>query len=143
MQRYLADVNVWFALALEEHQHHLEARSWWENTPGLVGFVRVTQLGLLRLLTSTGPMRGCPLTNQQAWDVCERFLSDSRVRVFPDLPALDHLFRTLSHLPQPAPKVWTDAYLAACAVANEAVLVSFDRAFMGYGVKCRILAGEE
>ena len=92
MQRYLADVNVWFALALQEHRHHPDARSWWENTTGLIGFVRVTQLGLLRLLTSAGPMQGYPLTNQQAWDVYDHFLTDDRVRTFPDLPALDDLF---------------------------------------------------
>ena len=114
----------------------------WENTPGLFGFVRTTQLGLLRLLTSAGPMRGHPLTNEQAWAVYERFLSDGRVRVFPDLPALDQRFRTFSQQPQPAPKVWVDAYLAACAAANEAVLVTFDQAFTAYGVECCILGRE-
>ena len=80
MKRYLADVNVWFALAVEEHRHHRQARAWWDETPGLFGFVRTTQLGLLRLLTSAGPMGGQPLTNQQAWAVYDGFLSDDRVR---------------------------------------------------------------
>jgi hypothetical protein len=62
MKRYLADVNVWFALAVEEHQHP-PARDWWDETPRLCGFVRATQSGLLRLLTGGGPMRGQPLTN--------------------------------------------------------------------------------
>lgn len=88
MKRYLADVNVWFALAVEEHQHHASARQWWEETPGVFGFVRVTQLGLLGLLTSPGPMRGRPLTNEEAWMVWDGFLFDERVRVFPELLAL-------------------------------------------------------
>lgn len=140
MKRYLADVNVWFALAVEEHQHHAHARQWWEDTTGVLGFVRVTQLGLLRLLTSSGPMRGRPLTNQEAWAVWDQFLSDERVRVFPELPALDDQFRAFSSSPQPSPKVWVDAYLAASAAANDAVLVSFDQAMARYSPSCRILS---
>jgi uncharacterized protein len=140
MKRYLADVNVWFALAVEEHQHHRQARQWWEETPGMFGFVRTTQLGLLRLLTSSAPMRGQPLSNDQAWAVWDRFLSDERVRVFPELPALDEGFREFSSGAQPSPKVWVDAYLAAHAAANEAVLVSFDQAVARYNVPCEILS---
>jgi predicted nucleic acid-binding protein len=64
---------------------------------------------------------------------------DSRVRIFPELPALEDLFHSYSSLRQASPKVWVDAYLAAHASANEAVLVSFDQAFKSYGVECRIL----
>jgi uncharacterized protein len=139
MKRYLADVNVWFALAVEEHRHHPPARKWWEDTPGLFGFVRTTQLGLLRLLTSAGPMRGQPLTNEQAWAVYDTFVSDERVRVFPELPAVDDQFRAFSSGPQPSPKLWVDAYLAAHASGNEATLVTFDQAVLHYGVECLIL----
>lgn len=139
MKRYLADVNVWFALAVEEHQHHRQARQWWENTPGLMGFIRITQLGLLRLLTSAGPMRGQPLTNQQAWAVYDGFLSDDRVRLFPDAPAVDGVFRDFSHTAQPSPKIWADAYIAAQTRVNEAVLVTFDQGFAQYGVEYRVL----
>jgi toxin-antitoxin system PIN domain toxin len=142
MKRYLADVNVWFALALEEHQHHREARNWWQETPGVFGFVRITQLGLLRLLTSSGPMRGHPLTNRQAWAVYDGFLSDDRVRIFPELPAIEDAFRSFSEGPQAAPKRWVDAYLAAHAVAGEATLVTFDRALAGYGAACEVLGVE-
>jgi toxin-antitoxin system PIN domain toxin len=140
MKRYLADVNVWFALAVEEHQHHRHARQWWQETPGLVGFVRTTQLGLLRLLTSAGPMRGQPLTNEQAWAVWDGFLADDRVRLFPELPAIEAAFRAFSTLPQCCPKIWVDALLAAHAAANDATLVTFDQAFGRYEVACRILS---
>ena len=140
MKRYLVDVNVWFALAVEEHRHHGEARRWWEPTPGLVGFVRVTQLGLLRLLTSSGAMGGYPLTNEEAWAVYDGFLADERVRMFPEMPAADDRFRAFSSAPQPSPRLWVDAYLAAHAAANDAVLVTFDQGFARYGVECRILA---
>jgi predicted nucleic acid-binding protein len=52
---------------------------------------------------------------------------------------LDNLFRSHSSLPQSSPKVWVDAYLAAHAVANESILVTFDQAFTKYGVQCLIL----
>jgi toxin-antitoxin system PIN domain toxin len=142
MKRYLADVNVWFALALEEHEHHRQAREWWQDTAGPVGFVRTTQLGLLRLLTSSGPMHGRPLTNEQAWAVYDEFLSDDRVQIFPEMPALEDAFRSFSGVPQAAPKRWVDAYLTAHAVASEATLVTFDQTLAGYGVACRILGGE-
>jgi toxin-antitoxin system PIN domain toxin len=143
MKRYLADVNVWFALAVEEHEHHRQARAWWQDTPGPVGFVRMTQLGLLRLLTSSGPMRGQPLTNRQAWAVYDGFLSDDRVRIFPELPAIEDIFRSFSEVPQAAPKRWVDAYLAAHASAGEATLVTFDQSLAGsYRIACEVLGVE-
>lgn len=58
-------------------------------------------------------MGGRPLTNSEAWGVYDAFLSDERVRRFPELPALDERFRSLTNLPQASPKRWVDAYLAA------------------------------
>jgi predicted nucleic acid-binding protein len=60
--------------------------------------------------------------------------------MFPELPALEDLFRSYSSLRQASPKVWVDAYLAAHAAANQAILVTFDQAFSTYGIECRILA---
>ena len=84
-------------------------------------------------------MGGLPLTNEEAWSVYDGFLADDRVRVFPELPVLDDLFRTHSSLRQSSPKIWVDAYLAAHAAANAATLVTFDQAFTKYGVQCRVL----
>jgi len=139
MSRSFPDVNVWFALAVADHPHHPPAVAWWNEESTVAGFSRLTQLGLLRLLTTAAAMGGLPLTNEEAWDVYYGFLTDSRVRIFPELPALDNLFRSFSGLRQAAPKVWVDAYLAAHAAANEAILVTFDEAFTHYGVGCRIL----
>jgi uncharacterized protein len=138
-KRFFPDVNVWFALSVADHPHHASALTWWEKQSSLAGFCLLTQLGLLRLLTTASAMGGLPLTNAEAWAVYDSLLADSRVRVFPELPALDDRFRTLSALRQPSPKVWVDAYLAAHAAANEATLVTFDQAFTSYGIDCRIL----
>jgi toxin-antitoxin system PIN domain toxin len=138
-KRSFPDVNVWFALAVADHPHHGPALAWWNEESSLAGFSRLTQLGLLRLLTTASAMGGLPLTNTEAWAVYDGFLADDRVRVFPELSVFDDLFRSHSGLAQTAPKVWVDAYLAAYAAANEAVLVTFDPAFTRYGIECRIL----
>jgi uncharacterized protein len=138
-KRSFPDINVWFALAVADHPHHRAAVTWWGEESSIAGFSRLTQLGLLRLLTTASAMGGLPLTNQEAWDVYDGFLADSRVRVFPELPALDDLFRSYSSLRQASPKLWVDAYLAAHAAATGAILVTFDNAFTAYGIQCRIL----
>ena len=138
-KRSFPDVNVWFALAVADHPHHPPALHWWNEESSLAGFSRLTQLGLLRLLTTAAAMGGQPLTNEEAWHVYDEFLSDSRVLVFPELPALEDLFRSYSNLRQASPKLCVDAYLAAHAAANGAILISFDQAFKTYGVECRIL----
>jgi uncharacterized protein len=133
------DVNVWFALAVADHPHHLPALDWWNGESSLTGFSRLTQIGLLRLLTTASAMGGMPLTNEEAWKVYDAFLGDSRVRVFAELPALEDRFRSWSRLPQASPKIWVDAYLAAHAAANQATLVTFDKSFARYPVKSLIL----
>jgi uncharacterized protein len=138
-KRSFPDVNVWFALAVADHPHHRPALAWWNEESSLAGFSRLTQLGLLRLLTTSSAMGGRPLTNKEAWHVYDAFLFDSRVRVFPELPALEDLFRSYSSRRQASPKLRVDAYLAAHAAANSAVLITFDQSFTTYGVECRIL----
>jgi predicted nucleic acid-binding protein len=90
-------------------------------------------------MTTGSARRGVPLSNQDAWEVYDGFLMDSRVRMFPELPVLEDHFRVWSTVPQPSPKIWVDAYLAALAMANQATLVTFDHAFTNYAVEHRIL----
>ena len=104
-KRSFPDVNVWFALAVADHPQHPPALAWWNEESSLAGFSRLTQLGLLRLLTTAAAMGGQPLSNDAAWRVYDGFLSDSRVRLFPELPALEDLFRSYSDLRQAAPKL--------------------------------------
>ena len=59
--------------------------------------------------------------------------------MFPELPALEDLFRSFSGVGQTSPKLWTDAYLAAHASSSRAVLVTFDQSLAGWGAECRIL----
>src|SRR5437763_7273549 len=116
---YFPDINVWMALALERHQFHHAAAHWWNHDESqAIGFCRFTQIGLLRLLTSAAAMTGHPLTNEHAWRVYVRFLEDIRVTVFPESSLIDDVFKTHAAVPQPAPKLWADGYLAAHAAAS-------------------------
>ena len=50
---YLPDVNVWVALAVDGHPHHAIAKRWFERLgQESLLFCRVTEMGLLRLLTN-------------------------------------------------------------------------------------------
>ncbi len=136
---FFPDVNVWFSLAVADHPQHRAALAWWNEGIEAAGFSRLTQIGLLRLLTTASAMGGSPLTNKKAWAVYDALASDSRVRMFAEIAGMEEQFRLLSAIAQPAPKVWVDAYLAAYASANGATLVTFDQAFTKYAHDCRIV----
>ena len=134
------DVNVWLALALGRHVFHSKAAAWWEEDDSdAIGFCRLTQIGLLRQLTTAATMGGHPLTDARAWAVYDKFFEDARVKVFTEVPPLDDRFRGFSSSDRSSPKIWADCYLAAHAAANRARLVTFDRAFANYGVECLVL----
>src|SRR5205823_1506104 len=74
-------------LSLSKHQFHPAARDWFAQQAGeaSVLFCRSTQQSLLRLLTTEMVMRPydlAPMSNAQAWQVYEGFLSDERIAVY-------------------------------------------------------------
>ena len=74
------DVNVWLALLLADHVHRDTAKDWWNsNNFELIGFTRITQIGVLRLLTTAAVMNGKPLTAASAWAAYDRLFADNRV----------------------------------------------------------------
>ena len=63
----LVDLNVWLALVYDGHVHHLAAVSWFEKVEGAsAAFCRITQLGLLRLLTNRTVMDRFALNQRDA-----------------------------------------------------------------------------
>lgn len=123
------DVNVWLALLLADHVHREAAKRWWDaEESDAIGFSRLTQMSVLRLLTTSAAMNGRPLTMRRAWTVYDRLFEDDRVCFLPEPNSLDAQFRTLTSARLASPKVWADAYLIAFADAAGATLVSFDRA---------------
>src|ERR1035438_460322 len=121
------DVNVWLALILEHHVHRASALEWWGQTDSVAAFTRLTQLGVLRLLTTAAAMDGQPVTMIEAWQVYDHLFEDERVSLYPEPNGLEILFRQLSRSPAASPKVWADAYLLAFATGHRGQLVTFDR----------------
>ena len=121
------DVNVWLALASEEHTHRSAALGWWHRNDGQIAFCRITQIGLLRLLTTAAVMNDKPLSMKEAWKVHDGLWGDERVEFLAEPPALEPAFRGFSASTHASPKLWADAYLTAFASEFGATLVTFDR----------------
>jgi uncharacterized protein len=127
----LCDVNVLLALAHERHAHSRVAARWIESVGGrdAVLVCRVSQLGLLRLLTSPRILADEALTAQEAWTTWESLLSDERFSFADEPPSLGDRWKAVSRELQPGGVVGTDAYLAAFALAARCELVTFDSGF--------------
>lgn len=122
------DVNVWLALASSRHVHRAVAKRWFESLEDEEPiFCRLTQMGLLRLLTTEAVMDVDVMTQRQAWSVYDSFVRDSGARFVYETRTLDDSFRRLSKLDMASPKDWADSYLAAFALGAGARLVTFDK----------------
>lgn len=137
---YLPDVNVWLALASSRHFHAPVCAAWLNGLESAgVAFCRVTQMGLLRLLTTASIMGTDVLTSRAAWRAYRTLLSDPRLRFAPEPPGLDAEWQQLMSQNHPAPKLWTDAYLAAFARTSGMRLVTLDRAMLSLSRETMLL----
>jgi len=126
----LLDVNVWLALADENHRRHRRARRYWEEeSAARLAFCRVTMLGFLRLATHSKVMNGQPFSAPQAWQAYHAFRVLPEVEFLSDPPTLDETLSAWAGQPDFPTNLWTDAYLAALALSTNARLVSFDSDF--------------
>ena len=121
----LPDVNIWIALAAEGHVHHVPARDGFAVQPvASVAFCRITQMGLLRLLTNSNVMGRAPRTVVQAWETFAQLRAD-RGLVFRSRAGPCRVdWRQLMTQAGVGPSSWTDAYLAAFAEAHSYSLVT-------------------
>lgn len=124
----LADVNFWLALTVDSHVHHAAAMGWLRDNPDedLV-FCRITQSGLLRLLTNSQIMKDDVLTPAEAWRAYDTFASNRRVRFMNEPNGLEQHWRSLARHSRKGPNFWTDAYLTAFAAAAGLAVLTFDR----------------
>lgn len=124
------DINVWIALTIERHVHHIRATRWFESIggSGRLFFCRFTQLGLLRLLTLEAVMgQNEVMAQAEAWKTYDRWQQDERIGFLDEPAEIEPPFRALTQSGQAAPKDWADSYLAAFAMAAQLTLVTFDR----------------
>jgi uncharacterized protein len=126
----LPDVNIWIALAAEGHIHHVPARDWFAAPPDAsVAFCRITQMGLLRLLTNSNVMGRSPRTVVQAWETYEKLRADRRLVFATEPDRVESGWRQCMTQAGVGPSSWTDAYLAAFAETHKYSLVTFDIGF--------------
>jgi uncharacterized protein len=131
----LPDINVWLALAVEEHPHHLAAKAYWQTlqTAPLaergLWFCRVTMLGLVRLLAQPKVMGAGVLTLAQANTVYQSFLVVPGIGLIADNTSTDKNLATFLNLNNLPNRFCTDAYLAALCESSGVRLVTFDEDF--------------
>lgn len=130
---YLVDINVWLALVYDRHAHHETVRLWFEQLePGAAAFCRLTQIGLLRLLTNERVMGQDVRGQREAWRLYDRTAGDSRVFFQPEPSYVEQEFRRLTAGAHPSTNVWPDAYLAAVASAAGMAVATLDRGFRSF-----------
>ena len=123
------DVNVWLALLLEDHVHREPVRKWWETDQSdVIGFIRLTQMSVLRLLTTAAAMNGHPLTMPEAWAAYDRLFADDRVAFLDEPRGVEPIFRSYAPEGAASPKLWADAWLLAFGEQSNATIITFDRA---------------
>jgi hypothetical protein len=127
------DVNVWLALSSRDHRHFESAWAWYKRLPPrtVLLFCRITQLGLLRLLTTQSVMGQGTLTQAQAWEAYDSLLETAGAKFVDEPAGMESIFRSLSGAQQASPKDWADSYLSALSFTAGVPLVTFDRALAG------------
>lgn len=89
---------------------------------------RVTQMGLLRLLTLRSAMQDDVVTRAGAWRLLDTLRADERFGWLEEPVSTEAVWRALSAREDFSSKLWTDDYLAAFAQVGGLTLVTLDRA---------------
>ena len=130
MNSAFPDVNVWLALTYDGHQHHNLAMQWLRDTDSdRIVFCRISQIGLLRLLTTEVVMRDDRMSQVQAraaYDTWHK--KDDRIRFVDEPGLIEPVFRDLARSGKPVTTGdWNEAHLIAFSQVIGAIIVTFDR----------------
>ena len=146
----MPDINVWLALAVQEHPHHAAARRYWgeaqlamQAAPQIdatLWFCRTTMLGLVRLLCQPKVVGEGALSLPKAFALYQRFRSLPGVGMLQESAACEDKLQTYVTARAMPARLWTDAWLAAQAGAAGVRLVTFDKDFLRFGLeRCIVL----
>ncbi len=135
----LVDVSVWLAAVWGRHMHHHSVARWLDRHEENLLLCRVTQTGLLRLLSNPAVMGEDAVTRSAAWRIIDELTDDERVLWAQESAELEAVFRVLSARDDLSHKLWTDDYLAAFAQTNGADLVTLDRKLAARYPSVRVL----
>ena len=133
-QPALVDVNVLLPLLLPQHPAHAAASQWLGlQAKNTTRYALPVQLGVLRLLSQPRVMGNSAL------------LPDVALQTWADLVDAADMQELVAPQPQHAlllrqcvagrvatPNLWTDAWLAALAIATGSTMVTFDQGFRGF-----------
>ena len=134
------DANVWLALIWGRHSHSEKAQEWFaQSAEEQFFYCRITQITVLRLLTTSSVMGKDTRKMAEAWELWDKACADERVAVLPEPAAMEREFRRLSASGTPSPKVWADAYLLAFARVAGVKLITFDHGLRAKGADVHIL----
>ena len=134
MKISIPDVNLLFALVSAGHPLQNSSVKWMDGREAdSVAICRVTQMGLLRLLTNAKAVPGKVCSIPRAWEVVNELMADKRVFFESEPPDLEEIWVALTKDPSVGPSSWTDAYLAAFAQGHGYEMVTFDRGFRRWG----------
>lgn len=125
----LLDVNVWLAIVWNDQVHHGRVVVWLAQQTSELVLCRVTQMGVLRLLSNPATMGADVLTRAEAWHVIDGLREDDRVRWAHEPANIEPAWRAISARPDNSHRLWTDDYLAAFAQAAGLTMVTLDRGF--------------
>jgi len=141
MKSHLVDVGVWLALTYDAHPHHQAAKRWYSELGNRTAFFcRITQLGLLRLLTHRAVMKSDTLTQRQAWKIYDTLRGETRTAFLSEAGSIGPELRRLTNRRTSSSKMWTDAYLAALANSAGLSVVTFDGGFSALKVDAEIIS---
>ena len=134
MRPALVDVNVLLPLLLPQHPAHAAARQWLGlQAKNTTRYALPVQLGVLRLLSQPRVMGNSALLPEvalQTWaDLVDA--ADMQELVAPQ-PQHALLLRQCVAGRVATPNLWTDAWLAALAIATGSTMVTFDQGFRGF-----------
>lgn len=127
----LVDLNVLLYACNSDSPHHAAAHAWWEgalNGDEAVGLPWVVLLGFLRLATNP-KIFPRPLSLSQAMQKIDAWLAQDVVHIARETDQHWERLRAMLDNSGTAGNLTTDAHLAAIALGNDAVLVSFDTDF--------------
>ncbi|HKW18140.1 MAG TPA: TA system VapC family ribonuclease toxin [Terriglobales bacterium] len=131
--RDLLDASVWLPLSAPDHVHHRGSRRYWdEQAADELAFCRITALALLRHLSNRRILDDRALNGTAAWQALETWLDVPHVILLSEPAGVDELLRQWSAQFDLRSGMWSDAYLAAFAIASGCRLVAFDGDFQRF-----------
>lgn len=123
----LLDVGVWLATVWGRHAHHPIVAEWFEGEAEEIAFCRVTQMGLLRLVTNPAVMGADAVDRSEVWRIYDQLRADERITWANEPAGLNEVWRAISARRDKSYRLWTDDYLAGFAQVSGATLTTLDR----------------